>query len=252
MKKHYWLFKLLAIIALTASIYSCKKEVEYSGLTGELKGTTTLYGGGSAIADYSGITVTVEGSSPKLQATTNEKGEFDIKGLKTGIYDIVFTKGGYATYKAVSYQFIGGNTPSYASAILAKLPDVKILDVKVDTVSYDHLYYTIYVNGTLSAAQSVSLQYYISDSPDVSYTNYQASSVDFCYNSKNIWFRMDNTFLAKFPQGKQLYIRFYPAISTSSTFSYIDIATGLRIYPVNPDCGTEAIPFMIPKIKSTY
>lgn len=250
MKRYYWLFKLLAVIAIIASFCSCKKEIEYSGLSGELKGTVTLYDERTKANDCSGVTVTVEGSSPKLQATTNEKGEFDIKGLKTGIYDIVFTKSGYGTYKAVSYQFIGGSIPTYASATLAKLPDVKILGVKVNVDSDKYHLYSINVRGTLSEeTRSFNLQYYISDSPDVSYTRYQATGMQFnCI--KDFEFRLDYALFYKLPQGKQLYVRLYPVVETSS--SYIDRTTGLSIYSVNPDCASEVIPFMIPKTISNY
>lgn len=253
MKKYYWMFKLLAVIAIIASFCSCKKEIElkYSGLTGELKGTVTLYDERTKVTDCSGVTVTVEGSSPKLQATTNEKGEFDIKGLKTGIYDIVFTKSGYGTYKRVSYQFIGGSISSYAYGSLYKLPDVKILGVKVDVESTNHVFNLIYVSGTLSEeTRSISLQYYISDSPDVSYTSYQATGFGFFYDVKDFGFRLRDELLYKFPQGKQLFIRVYPVAETS--FPYMDLTTGLSIYPVNPDCASEVIPFMKPKTISNY
>lgn len=244
MRYSYFLFKILAFTCLAMILLSCKKEILYEGPVGDLKGRAILSDRNVTLTDYSGVEVIIDGSTPELRTTTNEKGEYTIQGLKTGIYDIVFTKNGFGTYKIVSFQFLGGNISTYAGSVtLNKLPDFSITDLKVDTGRFSPYNYFVNVKVSLSVTTYYYMRYYISDSPDVSYSNYQAT--DYIYNLLS--FNLLETFLSKLPKGKQLYIIFYPSASNSS---YIDISNGSQIYDINSAKASKVVPFMIPNTKS--
>ncbi len=253
MRCFYSILRTTVYVSLAMFLFSCNKETVYEDqLGGDLKGFVWVYNNNSTLTDYSGVTVTVDGSSPVLKTTTNEKGEYTIEGLKTGIYDLVFTKDSFATYKIVSFQFIGSNVPTVASPVeLYKLPDVKISDLKVDTSKNSPYSYSVIVHGSLSSSSSsLYLRYYISNSPDVSYSNYQAS--DYSFPSSNVMFSfyINSNLLSKFSRDKPLYIIFYPCLSALT--SYIDINTGNQIYMVNTSQGSAVVPFMIPTTISYY
>ena len=247
MRCFYSILRTTVYVSLAMFLFSCNKETVYEDqLGGDLKGFVWVYNNNSTLTDYSGVTVTVDGSSPVLKTTTNEKGEYTIEGLKTGIYDLVFTKDSFATYKMISFQFVGGNVPLDAGFVsLYKLSYAKINDLKVDTSSYYQYYYAINVHGSLSgpSISYIYLRYYVSDSPDVSYTNYQATDYSYSSSTGVFSFSPSNTLLSKFPKGKQLYIILYSCTTSSS---YIDINTGNQIYMINADKASAVVPFMIP------
>jgi len=241
----------LIISFILLFVISCKKEITYEGTTGEFKGTVIEYDENyNQISDCSGILVTAEGSDPLLQVTTNAAGEFSIKNLKTGIYDITFTKEGFATYKLVSFQFIGGPEPYICSKkILCKLPNVDITSLTIDTILYHNYYSYVQVKGTVSNdTTETRLRYFISDSPDVSYTNYQATDYESTYSSSGNFgsfsFNISSTILKMYGKKKQLYFIMYPYGSLSG--GYTDITTGKTIYFVNPAKASVVVPFVVP------
>lgn len=240
--------RTFVLLGLMMIVFSCKKEVYYEGLKGELKGKAGLYENNTTITDYSGVSVTLDGSSPGLQTTTNAKGEYEFTDVKTGIYDIVFSKEGYGTYKLVSYQFIGGNLPTFVYPVsLAKIPVFSITSLKVDTGRYNPYSYFVNVTGKVSVTASSNLRIYLSDRPDVSYTNYQATDYTFCNSAGEISYNPYNL-ITKYPKGKQLYIILYPSPYYFS--SYIDLSTGNPIYTVNTQKGSAIISFTIPNTLS--
>jgi hypothetical protein len=242
--------RTLFLLGLMMILFSCKKEVYYEALKGELKGRVGLTDNSSTITDYSGVSVILDGSSPGLQTTTNAKGEYNFTDVKTGIYDIVFSKEGYGTYKLVSYQFIGGNIPTFIYPIsLGKVPDFSITSLQVDTGRYSPYTYFVNVTGKISVLTYSYLRVYLSDRPDVSYTNYQATDVIFVNNTGEITYNLNNI-ISKYPKGKQLYIIVYPGIYSSS--SYIDLSSGNSIYTINTQKGSAIIPFTIPNTISYY
>lgn len=248
MRSIYYIYKIAACIGMMVIMLSCKKEIVYEGIKGDLKGKIYLLDYKSKITDFSGVSVTIDGSSPVLKTITNEKGEYELKDVKTGIYDIVFSKDGFGTYKLVSYQFIGGTLPTLVSPLqFYKQPDFTINDFKIDTFRYSSYFSYVTASASLPVSANGLLRYYVSYNPDVSYTNYQATDITYT-NGGAITFNLNNTLLSKFPKGKQLYIIMYPY--ASSAMSYLDITTGNQIYSVNTSKATAVVPFMIPITQS--
>lgn len=244
---------LTILVSLSVMLLlSCKKEIEYEGLKGDLKGSVYLYDNEQSITNYSNVTVTAEGSSPLVKAVTNDKGEFTLQGLETGIYDIVFSKEGFATYKIISLQFIGGDTITAGyNPTLYKLPDFSITELKADTFRYIPSYPYFYVNITASVSNKSDycyLRFYLSDNPKVSYSDYQFTDILMARNGQ-LLNQLSTDILKtinKYPAGKKMYLIVYPDIAYSN--SYLDIITGKQIYGINPDRGSAVVSFTIPKL----
>ena len=108
MKKHNL---ILVLIALMFVVASCKKgdlgPTGSEGLAGTdgisvLNTTGTVIGfvqlndeNWTRLKDFSGVSVSV--SDTTLKATTDIDGRFEIKNLKRGIHNFIFTKAGYGT-----------------------------------------------------------------------------------------------------------------------------------------------------------
>jgi hypothetical protein len=244
MKYSYSMCKLSAVLCLVVLLISCKREIIYEGPMGALAGKITL--AGFNVKDNSGVLVTIDGTSPALHTTTNEKGEYSIENIKTGLYDIVFSKDSFSTFKIISCQFIGGKLPSYIDPItLYKLPYFSINDLKVDTGTYSWQTGFVKVSALLNNSTSGTLRYYLSYSPDVSYTNYQQTGYIYVNAGNNLSYNFNTTALRNFKKGKNIYIILYPS-SVSYSGTYIDLITGNTIYGVNVSLPSSIVSFVLP------
>src|SRR4030042_2255473 len=226
-------FILLCIAVLTAG---CEKVIHYEGITGDLRGR--VKGKNTYLKD---VLVTIAGASDSLRTLTNEEGLFIFEGLKTGIYDIVFSNDSFATFKLVSFQFIGGNIPTYTNPVtLYKLPIGQITNIIVHVDSTSMMFYntaSVIISGTTSDMTDnySHAQYYISDQPNVSSSDYKITnliSIDKLPGDTAFTYIINfNMKLSSFEPGAKLYIIFYSATSPYSTdYSYLDIETGNLIY----------------------
>lgn len=234
------ILKISVVIFFILAAYSCKKEIIYEGPAGDLKGSALLYEKFSPVSDNSGIEVVIEGTSPELKTLTASDGGFMFSGLKTGLYNLRFSKQGYATHKIVSFQYLGGNVSTNLYPVrLYKLPGFSITSLKADTGRYSR--YNGYVKVTLTLSSSLSeynsVRLYVSDKPSVSYSDYVSTM-----HTEFASFSLD---LKRLPKGKQLYMICYP--SAIENEGYIDIVTGNTIYYIRTDAPSGIRSFMIPK-----
>lgn len=240
-------FKIIFIPLCLFLILSCKKEIVYEGIPGELKGKVSI-----SFEENDGVEVYIDGLSSEFRTTTNSKGEYSIKGLKTGIYDIIFRKEGYCPFKNISFQFYGGDLPDYVPTInLYPVPNIRVTSLKVDTGRY-YQYAEPYVTLQMSFSepQPSNMRIYVGNSERVSCSDYIESEATYNgnYSSSLFSFNLPSSLLLKLPKEKQLYMVVYPS-TTSSTIGYIDIMTGNLVYPVDVENHSSVISFMIPKKK---
>ena len=223
-------------------LFSCKKQIDYEGPKGQIKGNIKLYDGVKTITNYSGILVTVEGSSPHLQTTTNAAGDWVIDNLTTGIYNLVFSKDSFATFKALNVQFLGGNVPYYLStSALYKLPYNVITGFSIDSIKYAWGS-NVVISIAFQASSVPNFRFYLSEDSTVSYSNYQST---FLWPSAYIpTYNIPGTILSKFKAGEKMFAICYPC--TLSQTSYTDMITGNQIYGVNSALASHVVRFTIP------
>lgn len=239
--------KILSLVFMVIFCVSCKKETVYEALTGDVKGRVRLIdinGSTTEVNDLAGVEVTVEGSSPAMKAITDDKGLYSFTNLETGIYDIVFKKDGFSTYKIVSWPFTGGTVTTYIDNIyLYKLPDSEIIRLHI-TTPYNANGETITFSSIVTNEAATLYQYYISDKANVSYSDYLITGHTYSYQDEMI-INISRETIFILPKNKKLYIIAYPSGYNSN--SYLDIETGLQIYPVNPAQASNVVEFTIPE-----
>ena len=150
--------------------------------TGSLVGFVRLYDQyGYVIPDRQGVTVTAIGSEPELSAVTSTEGRFEIKKLETGIYDLQFSKEGFGTYHVCNLRFVGGPATVYGYTSMVQVSTTRIsdLDLYTDPVTLVD-WVTCRIEPELSYDRPVNIRFFVSESPDVSSSNYSSTfRVDF-------------------------------------------------------------------------
>lgn len=234
---------------------SCEKESEYDGLSGQLIGYVNLYDiSRTKLADKSGVEVVVEGRNPQIKVSTDKDGQFRINNLKSGIYNITFNKKDYCSFKIVSYQFVGGNKPTTVNQIpLYSLSSLQIDSLEI--IDLEQPYSLLFLVRAKVSNQNENptsyCRYYVSNKPDISYTNYISTDIAYSYSgNEEVAFYLQIDTL-KFPVGSELFMIMYPAAETYQY--YIDIKTGKRIYTsININKPSEIAKITIPKVETPW
>lgn len=249
-KINYRIAVLLALLILVA----CEKDTDYKGLTGQIIGKMYLYDvNGGPVIDKSGVNIILEGSNPHIATISDENGDFIIKDIKSGTYNIIFEKIGYCTNKIIGGQIIGGNKPIALHSALYEKTNNKIDSLKIyDIDNFREV--ELLITGILSDTEersSRSSRYFLSNSPEISYMNYVSSG--FTYNNMRSGLGYNMSFrliidTVKFPIGSELYILAFPAIESYQSF--IDINTGKIIFTsINIDKPSNIASFIVPNPK---
>ncbi len=194
----------------TVSLFSCEQSEVYS-LTGDLIGRVgaVMDEFGNLQDDRSGYLVTIEGTDPERNSITNSAGKFIIEDLGTGTYNLIFSKPGYQTLEVFSYQFTGGNVPTYYEApLLSQLSSTSIqtFDAFVtdennpDTSKYTMVKIEYEINPVTTSNEPRTVITYISTSDEV-------SSDDYVYQLNDPGLYK----FSKWTKGTKLYAVAYPA-----------------------------------------
>ena len=203
------LVNFLLVPAVTM-FFSCEQS-EVRSLSGDLIGRVgaLMDEFGDLQEDRSGYLVTIEGSDPERSAFTNTAGKFTIEDLEAGTYNLIFSKPGYQTLEVFSYQFTGGNVPTYYEApLLSQLTSTSITSFDAfatdesnpDTAKYTMVKIEFEINPVTTSDKPRMVITYIGDSDEVSGENYL--------------FQLNDPGLYKFnkwTKGTKLYAIAYPA-----------------------------------------
>lgn len=221
------------VILLMLFFVSCKKEVRYELLTGDLIGYVDLKDEfRNQITDNSGVKVTIEGSQPQRSTYTDTEGRYIIEDLMMGTYNIVFSKPGFGTHKIISYGFVGGAKSQYVrSQEFYRITDVQIKNLMIMPYK-DSPYIELKVVANLYDEKGEfksSFMCFLHDKEDVSNLNHKSSFVvnhETNIDILDFSFRVD---LKDFHSGQKLYMIAYPT-SYCNYHGYWDISTGEYIH----------------------
>ncbi len=161
MKKafHYTLY-CTSICCLFFLFLSCTKEVDVVGpqgpqgpqgvagnsdnASGNIQGQIQLYDvNGNALTDNSGANVSIENTSPLINAISSQTGSFVLTAVHTGDYDIDIQKPGFGTMRLLNFQNPGG-TKAAQTGILPVgqiLDSIYNINLHIDTASTAGNYY---------------------------------------------------------------------------------------------------------------
>lgn len=239
----YSFVNLTLILILLILATSCSKEIDYNLLEGNLKGV--VYSNG----EYP-VQVLLEGHNYKKATTTDYSGNYSFTGIKTGTYNLKFTKEGFGTHYLYGFSYIGGDsvTETIPFVNLAHLPDASIseltLNMTIETIRTE--YYTI-INKNINWSAVIkgsapNLMAYLSSDPNVSYNNYkQHYFTEQGFNK--ITLNDFDTLVYK--KNTKIYMVIYPYERLGST--YIDMNTGCRVYSGIQPKGASKVAAVIVK-----
>ena len=233
MKKNFNLSFSLSILVFIILISACTKETTTVApqITGTMMGWATLYDEfGNRIQNRGGVLLTIEGTTPLITTTTDPTGKYQVDNLPQGTYNIICTKSGYATFKAMGIAFVGGDTPKLQNVSLTQPSTTKIsfITVTKDTLNKDFVFqFTASTN--VPSGTNFNIKIYLSSSESVTSLNYQSVLI-YGLKSGSASLKLNiNPDVHIFPSGTTVY-----AIAYGDTYtdpSYVDLYSGLTIYP---------------------
>lgn len=224
-----------AFLGISILTLSCGSD-SISGPSGTaLSGTVALQDAwGNDLADFSGVTVSVGGSS--LQAVTDENGSWRIDDVPAGRYDVTLAKATFGTMRILD-QAVVGSTTTAPKITMASTPTVQALidSIYVDTLGGISFYF---VDGHLSprppansklAVAVIFLSKSATVSPDpASYDQWNASlGIDGTSAQFKMALPVDGT-RATFGSGTQLFVAGYS--NSAACSCYDDPATKKRVF----------------------
>lgn len=219
------------LISLALILGSCSKE-EISLVTGDLKGQVYLINqnGYNQFNNFEGVTVTLDGSNQSF--ITDSTGSFNFNDLKTGTYNILYSKEGYCDCQAQAYAHIGGDYPSTVSLLLFEKEqfDIGLANAFTTETYFDTTMFNLQLEISVSNMEKSysGLKLYLSNDPEVSYINYDKQFNMDVYNDYSRTFIISLK-KSHYPVGSKIYLIAYPARTNYGDHNYLNLETGKKI-----------------------
>lgn len=211
-----------------------KSEVVQLDLKGTLKGIyTTVDEFGNQNNDNENIVIKLDGSEPLISAITNSAGQFEIKDIPAGTYNLIISKEGYGEYQIQGVQIIGGDNPLYLNGSLLEKSSTRIENLSLEIKNSSEIYLkgNVYHNYVIDewSFNKPSLRYFIHNVDNPSDSNFlQSGTVSFNLDSgsqleSSIYLNMNI-----FPSGSKIYVVAYGCYGYE--FGYYDILSNQYRY----------------------
>jgi hypothetical protein len=216
-------FLRICLIAIPLTFFACKKE---GGpvLKGDIKGIVSVIDGyGYSLGDKSNVKVQLSNDKLFMEDSTDKNGQYSFHDIPFGNYHINLIKENYIeSILDFRLSHVGGEAPTITSQIIHEIPEYKYA---IDSLTYydvrnDLLFYlrAIDANKPISKSSWFYVHFFFSQSPDVSFENYDNSFVTFIFSSpgNNIfngdwwWWDVSYNFLNTY--SGTIYCRVYPQV----------------------------------------
>jgi hypothetical protein len=244
--------KRILILGLLISAFAlaCSKDDEPAqpATTATISGSVMLYNEATTLVEKNGMTVTVEGSSPVLSATTGTDGRFSIANVPFGNKTLVFSKTGFGTFKIFNIDHKSNNglgTTLTNTVSLGQLSTTTITDLDGAAVAGDFV-----VNPTTAPAASNGAPKYVrlffhtaNTVSNTVYTRY-SDVYNIRINPGNI--TLTKTYLngLGFTSGSTVYVRAYGESFWSN--NYTDPTLNRDVFPNQNVTSAPAIAMIVP------
>jgi hypothetical protein len=197
---------IFCVILFLVIFSACKEKVEPEPSAGKIFGFVKLVDlNGNLPEDKQGIKVSIQNTSDF--AYTDSTGKYELKDLEPGIVNILFEKDSFGTGKMSGIENPGGYFPVIPPEVtLYQQPHIRISNI---SITNDDEY--IVLTGTIPSLSIIDVESFISDSDDVSTTNFKY------YHLSQIRWQVPRTILTlgyelkgpwriPFHQGQRIYI----------------------------------------------
>jgi len=229
-------------------IASCKTQPIAPFETADVRGNMALVDEEQPAFPFNGIRVSLEGTS--FSAITDDSGNFDIKNVPSGTYNVRFSKTGYGDVRWMSVIIEGGgNAPYYLNNVallgwywqqsmnkvsntITTLLSARFLDTNLSQGPGEYIFFKGTYLGKPDQIIAYVSRYSGVSFQDGSYDSYQSSFVD----SYPIWDTISKTFEFGFPidwfpyatfhSGDSIYVAVYGMANfdRSPPFDYYDLS----------------------------
>lgn len=212
-----------------------------------IRGTVNLYDDRTTSLDNAGMTVTAEGTTPLIRATTSASGEFTLANVPTGRYTLAYEKTDYGTYRLfnVDHNAATGTTTLTRAPSLGKVSTTRITALTATPDGSEVL-----VSATTDPAGSANgrryVRFFLHTASTVSSSTYTAYTDVFSagFNPFAKVFTQAELVSLGFSAGATVWVRAYGDAYFSN--DYDDPGTNRRVFPnVNPT-STAAVSFRVP------
>jgi hypothetical protein len=220
----------ISFLVLLSFLTGCTDQTNSPVLTGSMTGFVILYNeDGSEANNFSGVYVTLEGTNHF--GVSDSSGKFLIQNVSAGIYNIVFSKEGFGTYKIIAQEFTGGGEAYYGYIYLSKVPSFTVQSISVLDSLFSYIHDIIC---TLSDTQN----YYrniiaflghqnVSEKP-ADYLTTKGGLINMGSSVGHIYIYREFLLSHGFNVGDSVYVMVYPISNEYST--YPDPNTGRYYY----------------------
>ena len=245
MKTNFLTIITIAVIAFA----SCKKD-ENPGpepvTKANISSSVNLYDEGTTKIDNSGMTVTVEGISPLISATTDVDGNFTLMDVPFGTYTLVYEKSGYGTFKRFNVEHKNGNTIIPDAPSLGQKSTTSVTNLTVSSNANFPVILGATTNPAGNQANTRYIRFFLSTDQNVSHENYDSYLQTFPANISPYNLNLSQAALdaLSFPSGTTVYARCYGESFWGN--NYFDPNLGREVFPnVNPS-SAAAVSFVMP------
>lgn len=239
MKKIFAIAAVSLVIAFAIS--SCSKTGAQGPVgpagplsTGTLSGYVTVYDqyGFKVPGDLSGVSVSIPGMAGD-STVTNSAGSYSISNLKTGVYNLFYSKANCGSVLVNDYSFLGGGTINRNQA-MSLIPSFSLFNVNdtIVTVSTDT---GVAIRG-IDSVNGVARQYIIfgstastvSSAPGTYVYNSAVETIKAGQGTFNAFLTQQELADAGLTPGTTAYFIVYPYSAGQPT--YVDLSTGKTVY----------------------
>jgi hypothetical protein len=262
-----------SVVILLLLMTACGKDSTHNSITvpdviqaankrGNITGTIILYNNdGATVADNSGVTVSIDNNN--VSTKTDANGKWVLDSIPYGIYDLTYSKVGYATGKLMGVDHKATNhatTVITHSRALNQISNIEITAIQTSNFDANPQMATaiqsglfdngVHIEPVFANANNTTkpIRLFFSDNANVGADNYLAAEkTRFSGNpnedAKNYNYTL-KWFVGKgFKPGQTIYVKAYGEGFAND--EYVDAITGLTVFPsLSPKSGTAS--FVLP------
>jgi len=197
----------------------------------------------------SGVTVTLDGVTPAVTATTNASGRYEFANVRNGTYSLTFNRTGLATTRRIGFGHIGGDQPTFLDRNFVSEPSTTVIrSATASRIGNDtELEFTV-SNPGAPAGFTFEFVVYVSSTTGTT----AANGVFIANPYTSLFGNIADTRISKsrlngagFASGTRVYAVVYGAPNLSYLSSYTDPSNGRVVYP-GLSAPSNEVSFIVP------
>ncbi len=226
---------------------SCVQDETLSNDT-YLMGSVKLFDDGTNPVSAWGVTVTVEGLSPEISAVTDNDGNFILKNVPVGKFNLIYSKEGYGTFILTDVENKGKDTVSITPS-LGQVSSAEI-QVLLYEISEDTLFFSVLLKNDADKYHPKFVRYFFykdtTNFKNFSYLSYSKYSPLITIDQRYVEYKLLKYDLWNmgFASGETVYLIAYGDSYYSN--DYLDPITEKRVFPNLNFNAPEALPIVVP------